>query len=60
MPPEKPEYEPVLDYQHRKELKTRYEYLKHGGEWQRQVDHATQDRYVAGFEDAMKVLGVLP
>ena len=40
-------------------IQARYEYLRLGGQWHRRtVD--TEDAYLAGFEDAMKVLGLLP
>lgn len=45
------------------ELKARYYYLKHGGEWQLlNYGHATTptENYVSGFEDAMRILGVKP
>lgn len=41
------------------DLQARYEYLKHGGEWQRVGDEAPSE-YTRGFLDAMKTLGVLP
>ena len=40
-----------------KSLKDRYNYLKLGGKWDR-LESA--DDYLAGFEDAMKTLGVDP
>jgi hypothetical protein len=40
-------------------LKTRYHYLKHGGEWD-VPDVSEPDQYAAGFLDAMKTLGVMP
>lgn len=40
-------------------LGLRYEYLKIGGKWQVDAQHSTRD-YLAGFEDAMKTLGVKP
>lgn len=38
-------------------IQARYEYLRKSGQWQRET---TGDLYVRGFEDAMKVLGLLP
>lgn len=40
-------------------LKERYNYLLLGGKWQRRVVDC-EDAYLAGFEDAMKTLGVKP
>ena len=40
------------------ELRKRHEYLKLGGAWHKVSDQ--EDSYLAGFEDAMKVLGVTP
>ena len=39
------------------ELRGRYEYLRAGGEWDRDEQ---PNAYLAGFEDAMKTLGVKP
>ena len=39
------------------DIQARYEYLRKSGQWQRDT---TGDLYVRGFEDAMKVLGLLP
>jgi hypothetical protein len=41
------------------ELRTRYAYLKSGGSWAAGGD-TTSPNYLAGFEDAMKTLGVKP
>jgi hypothetical protein len=41
------------------ELKARYGYLKYGGEWDKH-HYDSPDDYLAGFEDAMKTLGVKP
>jgi hypothetical protein len=45
-------------------LLARYYYLKHGGEWQRELlpaaDTYEVDAYLAGFLDAMNLLGVKP
>lgn len=38
-------------------IQARYEYLRKSGQWQKET---TGDLYVRGFEDAMKVLGLLP
>ena len=57
---QKNEYEPILDFQHRNELRARYDYLKHGGEWQKQTALDLRDRYLASFADAMRILGMLP
>lgn len=38
-------------------LKERYNYLRLGGSWDKQRQ---ADDYLAGFEDAMKTLGVKP
>ena len=40
-------------------LKDRYIYLKLGGEWDK-YNYDSPDDYLAGFEDAMKTLGVKP
>jgi hypothetical protein len=45
-----------LDYE---ALKDRYIYLKRGGEWDLLTTDA-RNVYLAGFEDAMKTLGVKP
>lgn len=45
-----------LDYE---ALKDRYTYLKLGGEWDLLTTDA-RNVYLAGFEDAMKTLGVEP
>lgn len=45
-----------LDYE---ALKDRYIYLKLGGEWDLLTTEA-RNVYLAGFEDAMKTLGVKP
>lgn len=45
-----------LDYE---ALKDRYIYLKLGGEWDLLTTDA-RNVYLAGFEDAMKTLGVKP
>lgn len=45
-----------LDYE---SLKDRYIYLKLGGEWDLLTTDA-RNVYLAGFEDAMKTLGVKP
>lgn len=37
------------------DAKKRLHYLRHGGEWQRDTEG---DPYVAGFQDALKTLGV--
>ena len=45
------------------ELRARYHYLKYGGEWDLiDYGHATTkaENYIAGFEDAMRILGVKP
>lgn len=43
------------------ELRTRYEYLRLGGDWQTYLKSAAdRELYLAGFEDAMRVLGVTP
>lgn len=38
-------------------LLARYYYLQHGGEWQKQIN-IEENQYLAGFRDAMEVLGV--
>jgi len=39
-------------------LLKRYEYLRNGGEWQTYLkSQADREMYLAGFEDAMRVLG---
>lgn len=49
-----------------KEIQARYEYLKHGGEWQRDLVPVAVNRdnkaenYLAGFLDAMNTIGVKP
>lgn len=48
-----------------KELQARYQYLKHGGEWQRDLLPSDEfaspaDNYAAGFLDAMRTIGVKP
>lgn len=45
-----------LDYE---ALKERYVYLKLGGSWDMLTTDA-RETYLAGFEDAMKTLGVRP
>lgn len=40
-------------------LKERYNYLKLGGSWD-MLTTAARETYLAGFEDAMKTLGVKP
>jgi hypothetical protein len=50
------------------ELQARYEYLKHGGEWQRiNITHyvgsppsPSEVAYLCGFLDAMETIGVKP
>lgn len=41
------------------ELKARYQYLRLGGSWDMLTTEA-RAVYIAGFEDAMKTLGVKP
>ena len=41
------------------DLRARYDYLKHGGEWQR-AEVNEPEQYLAGFLDAMTLLGVKP
>lgn len=49
-------------------IQARYEYLRKGGKWQMDlaagldgdVRHYAEESYLRGFEDAMKVLGLLP
>lgn len=41
------------------ELKARYHYLRHGGSWDLQTN-IEESKYLAGFLDAMNVLGVKP
>lgn len=41
-------------------LKARYAYLKLGGAWDRVPLSDNGEQYLAGFEDAMKTLGVKP
>lgn len=48
-------------------IQTRYEYLRKGGKWQMDIAegldgdarHSAEESYLRGFEDAMKVLGLL-
>lgn len=43
------------------ELRERYAYLRAGGEWQTYLKSvADRDLYLAGFEDAMRAMGVTP
>lgn len=42
------------------ELRNRYHYLKLGGTWDRVPLSDNGEQYLAGFEDAMKTLGVKP
>lgn len=46
-------------------LVTRYHYLRHGGEWQRDLLPSDEfaspaDNYAAGYLDAMRTIGVKP
>ena len=41
------------------DLKARYAYLKHGGSWDLQTN-IEENKYLAGFLDAMKTLGCQP
>lgn len=42
-------------------IRSRYEYLRLGGEWQTYLKSAAdRELYLAGFEDAMRAAGVVP
>lgn len=42
-------------------LRERYEYLRKGGEWQTYLkSQVDRELYLAGYEDAMRQLGVKP
>lgn len=60
-----PEPELYVGLPERTALQERYEYLKRGGEWQRELlpndEFASPaDNYAAGFLDAMRLLKVKP
>ena len=54
--------ESVKSTDYSEDLRKRYAYLKLGGSWQVDCDRDDQPAgsYLAGFEDAMKTLGVTP
>lgn len=50
-------YKPVAEAK-ADELMARFDYLKHGGEWQKVDECEAPSEYARGFLDAMRVLGL--